>query len=169
MSSSRPITISSLTYLKPNDLAVLLLEPSSASKVAIIDVRDSDHIGGNIKGSTWIPVNQLDYKMPELLRTLKDKEKVIFHCMLSQQRGPSAALAYARAKRAGEEKEGKVTARYGVEDQMEGGLDNTKAKSDNEEKMDQDVCVLEGGFGMWQASYGEDERLTSDYVEDIWV
>jgi hypothetical protein len=30
------------------------------------------------------------------------------------------------------------------------------------------VCVLVGGFNMWQAKYGEDDRLTEDYVKDIW-
>jgi hypothetical protein len=32
------------------------------------------------------------------VRTLKDKEKVVFHCALSQQRGPSAALKHARER-----------------------------------------------------------------------
>lgn len=33
----------------------------------------------------------------------------------------------------------------------------------------QDVLVLEGGFTQWQSRYGEDERLTKDYVKDIWA
>jgi hypothetical protein len=31
------------------------------------------------------------------------------------------------------------------------------------------VYVLEGGFTMWQAKYGEDEKLTEGYVRDIWM
>lgn len=36
--------------------------------------------------------------MPSLLRRLQDKKTVVFHCALSQQRGPSAALRYLREK-----------------------------------------------------------------------
>ena len=156
-SNSNLITLSSLTYVQAPTIAQLLLEPAEKAKIAIIDVRDSDHIGGNISGSQWVPVNELDVKMPELVRTLKDKEKVIFHCMLSQQRGPKAALSYARAKQRAQHKEAKEAA--------EEGKSNVKA----EDKKKQEVCVLEGGFGSWQARFGEDSRLTDDYVSDIWM
>lgn len=79
--------------------------------------------------------------MPELIRTLKDKEKVVFHCALSQQRGPSAALQYARERER----------TYGVE-----------------ESQKQAVYVLDGGFVRWQEKYGKDARLTEAYAEDIW-
>lgn len=148
--ASSPITLSSLTSLQPNTLAPLLLDPTVQPKVAVIDVRDSDHIGGNIKGSIWVPVDQLDARLPELLRTLKDKEKVVFHCMLSQQRGPKAALMYARAKERAE------------------GKNDGSGESGGAEKPAQEVCVLEGGFGSWQAWYGEDPRLTADYKPDLW-
>jgi rhodanese-related sulfurtransferase len=138
------ITISSLTQMSRERLAELILS-TPPPNLAIVDVRDSDHIGGHIKDSTWIPSNTLDFRLPELLRTLKDKDQVIFHCALSQQRGPSAALKYARGR---EELAGKLS----------GGV----------EKKHQEVCVLVGGFSMWQAKYGEDERLTEGYVKDIW-
>lgn len=149
-SGSAPITLSSLTEMQGHVLAPLLLDPVEQPKIAIIDVRDSDHIGGNIKGSTWIPMDQLDARIPELVRTLKHKEKVVFHCMLSQQRGPRAALRYARAKQSHEAKEQKL-------------------EQGEEKKPAQEICVLQGGFGLWQAQYGEDPRLTADYVPDIWL
>ncbi len=83
----------------------------------------------------------LDARMPELLRTLKDVEKVVFHCALSQQRGPSAALRYARERERVQSVEGSKK---------------------------QEVYVLEGGFAKWQEKYGNDERLTEAYVADIW-
>ena len=138
------ISISSLTHMTRETLAEMLLSASSPN-IAIIDVRDSDHVGGHIKGSTWIPNNTLDFRIPELLRTLKDKDKVIFHCALSQQRGPKAALTYARE-------------RAGLAGKLLGDA----------EKKNQEICVLEGGFNMWQAKYGEDDRLTEDYAKDIW-
>ncbi|ETI27458.1 hypothetical protein G647_09648 [Cladophialophora carrionii CBS 160.54] len=166
-SNATSITLSSLNYVPPSAVAQLLLEPAEKAKIAIIDVRDSDHIGGNINGSQWVPLNQLDVKMPELLRTLKDKEKVIFHCMLSQQRGPKAALAYARAKQAAQQKEANeaadAEAAAAAEEAKEHGTGETK------QLLKQEVCVLDGGFGAWQATFGEDPRLTADYQPDIWL
>ncbi|KAJ9635918.1 hypothetical protein H2199_008272 [Coniosporium tulheliwenetii] len=80
------------------DAVVRLQSPSPTSSLAIIDVRDSDHIGGHIRSSTHVPSSSLDFKIPELIRTLRDKETVVFHCALSQQRGPSAALRYGEDK-----------------------------------------------------------------------
>ncbi|OAP59939.1 hypothetical protein AYL99_04941 [Fonsecaea erecta] len=160
-SNANPITLSSLQYVQPTTLSTLLLDPAEKAKIAVIDVRDSDHIGGNIRGSTWVPLHQLDVRMPELLRTLKDKEKVIFHCMLSQQRGPKAALAYARAKQRADAKEAREQAQSKeetAEDEQEKGS----------QKPSQEICVLEGGFGSWQARFGEDPRLTADYQPDLW-
>lgn len=141
------ITLSSLNYISREDLAAKIKSSSDTSSplpsnVAIIDVRDSDHIGGHIRGSTWIPSSQLDYKVPEMIRTLRDKETVVFHCALSQQRGPSAALRYLREKER---------------------LDTGK-----EEGKEQKVVVLRGGFTEWQEKYGEDEVLTEGYQKDIW-
>ena len=138
------ITFSSLTQVPRESLAELLLVSPQPS-LAVIDVRDSDHIGGHIKGSIWMPSSTLDYRMPELIRILMDKEKVIFHCALSQQRGPSAAFRYARERENLKEKDAK----------------NFQGKQ-------QEICVLVGGFTMWQAKYGEDERLTEAYQKDIW-
>lgn len=151
-------------------LSSLLLSTNGPNKLAIIDVRDSgkifsfmwacscwlhthitlslkyicvrsDHVGGHIRSSTWVPTSTLDHRLPELVRTLKDKEKVVFHCALSQQRGPSAALRYARER-----------------ERMLGP----------EESKKQEVFVLDGGFLQWQKKYGKDPRLTEGYVEDIW-
>src|ERR1700733_7742690 len=57
-----------------------------------------DYIGGHIKHSIHVPSATLGHKIPELVRKLKDKETVIFHCALSQMRGPGAALRYLRER-----------------------------------------------------------------------
>lgn len=154
MASFTPITISDLTYIPPTRLASLLKgsssesEPASVSpesvkpSIAVIDVRDSDHIGGHIRSSTWVPSDQLSIRLPELVRTFANKDMVVFHCALSQQRGPSAALKYARERQ------------------------RLLAKESGHQE--QKVCVLEGGFTMWQTRYGEDDSLTEGYVKDIW-
>lgn len=95
--------------------------------------------------------------MPELVRLHGSKgpnHKVVFHCMLSQQRGPSSALKFARALQADRAKKEKT----GDSDGSQGSADVSGPE----------VCVLEGGFGAWQARYGEDERLTEGYVKDLW-
>ena len=106
---------------------------SSPDRLAIIDVRDSDYIGGHIKGCQNVPVYQHDFRMPELVRTLRDKDTVVFHCALSQQRGPSSALRYLREREAKDAK-GEVGVRKDGEDLSAG----------------QKVYVLEGGFVKWQ-------------------
>lgn len=157
------ITISSLKYVKPVDLANSLRQEQTRSKVAVIDVRDNDHVGGHIRGSRWVPVNQLDARMAELLRVNAEKDRVIFHCMLSQQRGPKAALAYARARAYQEEKNAKE-----IEGSNVVGTEEEMTAEGSGKVYGQEICVLEGGFGAWQAYYGRDKDLTEGYVSDIW-
>lgn len=40
---------------------------------------------------------------------------------------------------------------------------------DVDERKEQQVYVLEGGFSAWQRSYGEDARLTEGYRKEIWA
>ncbi|CAG7917595.1 unnamed protein product [Penicillium olsonii] len=132
------ISIATLPRMGRDALAALLSTDEPAN-LAIIDVRDSDHVGGHIRGSTWVPTSILDVRMPELIRTLKDKKMVVFHCALSQQRGPSAALRYARERESA----------FGQDEP-------------------QQVFVLDGGFVEWQQKYGNDAKLTESYAADIW-
>jgi rhodanese-related sulfurtransferase len=118
-------TISSLPFMTRETLASLIR--SKSTSLVVIDVRDSDYIGGHIAGGTNVPVNTHDYRMPELVRTLKDKDVVVFHCALSQQRGPSSALRYLREK-----------------ERLNGVSEDGKGSGQ------QKVYVLEGGFVKWQ-------------------
>jgi Cdc25 family phosphatase len=154
-------TIASLKRLSAKSLSEKILEEVNLTDptFAVIDVRDNgkfdtklyfrpglmcqDYIGGHIKGSQNIPAHTLEAMMPTLVRRLKDKKTVVFHCALSQQRGPSAALKYLR------ERDGLLRSMGG-------------------EAKEQDVYILERGFSGWQEVYGEDERLTEGYVKDLW-
>lgn len=114
-----------------------------------------------------MPSSQLDHKTPELIRTLKDKEVVVFHCALSQQRGPSAALRYLREK---ERLDPTVWVGEGAEG-AEGKVEEGEAKGGeggSEGKRKQKVVVLQGGFTEWQEKYGADEKLTEGWQKDIW-
>lgn len=68
-----------------------------------------------------------------MVRTLKDKDVVVFHCTLSQQRGPSSALRYLRER-------DRLAGKGEVEARQDGGKVEEK----------QEVAVLEGGFVKWQ-------------------
>nr|POE87927.1 cdc25-like phosphatase ych1 [Quercus suber] len=143
-------TFSDLTFMTRDDLASRL--KSKTPGVAIIDVRDSDYVGGHILGCQNVPVHTHDYRMPELVRNLRDEDVVVFHCALSQQRGPSSALRYLREReRLGAK--GEIGSRKDGED-----LDKA-----------QKVYVLDGGFVKWQEKYGEDRDLTEGYAKDIWA
>lgn len=96
-------------------------------------------MGGHIKTSQHVPSSTLDAFLPTLRRKLADKRTVVFHCALSQQRGPSAALRYLRdLEAAGAVPEG------------------------------QKVYVLDRGFVGWAAEFGTDERLTENFRKELW-
>lgn len=162
------ISLASLEYIDRDTLAQKFQASQSLpSNTAIIDVRDSDHIGGHIRGSTWLPSSQLDYKTAELVRTLKDKEVVVFHCALSQQRGPSAALRYLREKERLDPGAG-VVSKGVVKEEGVGGKEEGESEEKNKEGSKQRVYVLRGGFTEWQEKFGEDDKLTEGYQKDIW-
>ncbi|TQV92791.1 hypothetical protein V2A60_009251 [Cordyceps javanica] len=138
-------SIASLKRISAKDLSErMLAERDSAEPTyAIVDVRDDDYIGGHIKGGIHAASAQLEALMPTLLRRLEGKKTVVFHCALSQQRGPSAALRYLRERQAA-------------------------ADSDVPSHGQQEVLVLDRGFEGWQQEYGSDERLTEGYRKDLW-
>lgn len=167
------ITLADLQYIDRETLASKFKTTEALpTDTAVVDVRDSDHIGGHIKGSTWLPSSQLDYKAPELVRTLKDKKVVVFHCALSQQRGPSAALRYLREKQrldpgSAVESKGEVR-EEGVGKSDDGKQEEGDVTGEGAAVQKQRVYVLRGGFTEWQEKYGEDEKLTEGYQKDIW-
>ncbi|KAG7149875.1 CDC25-like phosphatase YCH1 [Verticillium longisporum] len=133
--------------ISAKDLSEILLTQQAAATdptVAVVDVRDDDYLGGHIKGGINMPSATLDVMMPTLVRRMQDKKTVVFHCALSQQRGPSAALKYLRER-----------------DQM-------LRRENPAELANQTVYVLDLGFSGWQQTYGEDERLTEGYSKELW-
>ncbi|KAK0123486.1 hypothetical protein ONS96_010469 [Cadophora gregata f. sp. sojae] len=188
-------SIANLPRLSSTDLSKILLSQASSnvdsstppSNIAIIDVRDDDHIGGHIKHSIHAPSTTLDTKIPELVRKLKDKDTVVFHCALSQQRGPSAALRYIRERdrllglsanlQSGsgvgqvlkKNREEQATGKGEGEGEREGGKDEAwEDVEEDGEKKEQKVYVLDRGFVGWQERFGENPRLTEGYRKEIW-
>lgn len=114
--------------------------PTGPGKLAVVDVRDADYVGGHIKGCWHYPAGNFHETLPELRQRLVDNEinDVVFHCALSQARGPKSALRFLRALDA------------------------------NDPNFLMKVWVLEGGFTSWQRHYGEDTTVTEDYAKDLW-
>ena len=191
-------TVATLKRMSREQLSSLLLSPD-ASKLAVIDVRDDDHVGGHITSSTHVPSSSLDHRIPEIVRTMAGKEIVVFHCALSQQRGPAAALRYTR-ERKDKMKKGNIAKetgppaigiRYGsvqkvstpaskeqeIRGEIEKALDTSEIGVESDsilqapppELKEQEIYVLDQGFVGWQEKYGKDERLTQAYAPDIWT
>ena len=162
--------IATLQRISRERLSSLLLSPDS-SKVAIVDVRDDDHVGGHIRSSIHLPSSTFDHRTTEIVDDLADKDCVIFHCALSQQRGPGAALRYLRerdsrfknqarsiipeevinspVKKEREDKE-LEKADQGEEVKVSGYGDTSSAST---KATVQEVFVLDGGFVKWQEKY----------------
>ncbi|MCJ1358852.1 MAG: hypothetical protein MMC33_008852 [Icmadophila ericetorum] len=143
----------SYSYISREQLSKMIVDRHPS--LAIIDVRDDDHIGGHIHTSTNVPSTTLDYKIPELVRTLKDKQTVVFHCALSQQRGPTAARRYIEAREKMLEKTKapvkKVGSGHAVAGSSTDAANTTPAETkEPQEPPKQQIYVLDGGFEKWQ-------------------
>lgn len=163
-------TTATLRHLSREQLSSILLS-SDSSKVAVVDVRGDDYVGGHIKSSINIPSSSLDDRMPEIIETLGDKDIVVFHCALSQQRGPGAALKYLRERDSKSKKQDTLTdsnnarQEHATGDGAQNDLDGTKELEQANKGKDVDVLtthhpglspkgpevfVLDGGFVKWQ-------------------
>lgn len=152
------MSVAILQRFSREQLSELLLS-EDASKVAVVDVRDDDHVGGHIQGSIHVPSLTLDYRIPEILRTLHDKEVVVFHCALSQQRGPRAAMRYMR------EKEDQIAkGEYEKSSRLPGiGVQSGEIKKIPSTGSEQRVYVLDKGFVGWQEKYELQLHLGFNY------
>lgn len=135
--------LSDIKYISAPTLRLWFDKGLPNGTFAVVDVRDLDYIGGHIKGCIHIPANELEERLPELQKQLVDMgvNDVVFHCALSQVRGPSSTLKFLRANAAGNNDQLKVLRVY----------------------------VLKGGFTRWQQEYGEDKLVTEDYDSQIWL
>lgn len=109
-----------LSFITPSKLISL----RRSAKVAIVDVRDEERIyDAHIAGSLHYASGSFSEKIPDLVESLQGKDTVVFHCALSQVRGPTCAEAF---------------------------LDYL-SKKDGDTGF-KEVMVLERGFNGWEAS-----------------
>ncbi|GEQ71506.1 hypothetical protein JCM33374_g5190 [Metschnikowia sp. JCM 33374] len=140
-------SLSDLRFIAPQTLRSWFSSksPSGNGKFAVVDVRDSDFVGGHIRGCYHYAAGNIYETLPELRRRLLENkiDDVIFHCALSQVRGPKSALVFLRTIQ--------------------------ELPAQEREKFDDlNVWVLSGGFTAWQRQYGTDKEVTEGFQEDIW-
>ncbi|KAL1738997.1 major facilitator superfamily domain-containing protein, partial [Schizophyllum fasciatum] len=66
-------------------------DKTPAKDFLVIDVRDDDYAGGNIKGARNYPSREFLLNVDKLVAETKNVPVMVFHCTLSQVRGPKAA------------------------------------------------------------------------------
>ncbi|SHO77295.1 Similar to S.cerevisiae protein YCH1 (Phosphatase with sequence similarity to Cdc25p) [Malassezia sympodialis ATCC 42132] len=131
-------------YIDADSLASMLKQRSENPRsVVVVDVRDDDYEGGHIAGAIHSPSSTFLDSVNDLLAKVRDYDNVVFHCALSQQRGPKAARIYREVRDA--------TSMYQREaDQV------------------QEVLVLRDGFGFFGPKFKQDPQLVEDWDEESW-
>ncbi|KAI9484462.1 Rhodanese-like domain-containing protein [Zychaea mexicana] len=130
----------SAPFIESEEVVHCVRDPSKVpgKDYLVVDVRDNDFHGGNIPGAINVPANQLVDRGNALIEKYKQVPLVVFHCALSQQRGPKAARIYNEMRH------------------LTG------------EKGDQKVVVMRGGFDGWHARYHKEKDLIANYEPSIW-
>ncbi|KAK0551200.1 Cdc25 phosphatase Ibp1 [Tilletia horrida] len=119
----------------------------SRKELAIVDVRDDDFVGGSIVGAKNVPSSSFEQRVDSLVKDLVDVPKVVFHCHLSQQRGPKAARIYSDAR--------KEAIASGA---LPAGPNQT-----------QQVVVLRDGAAGFVRQYKDNGQLVQDYDAESWA
>ncbi|KAJ6993319.1 dual specificity phosphatase Cdc25 [Populus alba] len=109
-----------ISYITGSQLLSLRRLPN----IAIIDVRDDERsYDGHIAGSLHFASDTFTDRISNLIQEVKGKDTLVFHCALSQVRGPTCARRLAN---------------YLEEVKEDGGIKN--------------IMVLERGFNGWEAA-----------------
>ncbi|CAE6493284.1 unnamed protein product [Rhizoctonia solani] len=132
----------SFRYISPTELSELMKSGKESMKdYAVVDVRDDDFLGGNIVGCVRAPSSKYLTTVDDLVSKTKDVPKLIFHCALSQQRGPKAARIYAETRN----------------NRLNPGETPT-----------QEIYVLRGGFTEFQSLFRDDPVLVEKWRKEVW-
>ncbi|KAG7088198.1 hypothetical protein E1B28_012215 [Marasmius oreades] len=151
ITSKRPFTslhrqtaMTTTKYMSGEALAALIKNPDKVAKkdYLVVDVRDDDYEGGNIKGSLNLPSQDFLMNVDTLVKDTKDVKMVIFHCSLSQVRGPKAARIYRETRQ------------------------NVLGEG---ESSPTDVFILRDGFSQFQVKYKDDPELVENWDENVWA
>ncbi|KAA1072108.1 hypothetical protein PGT21_027955 [Puccinia graminis f. sp. tritici] len=149
---------------------------------AVVDVRDSDFIGGHIPGCHHIPSENFHERCKALIDELKDVKCVIFHCALSRESdsgsskvttGSKSALRDAHDETIAEQRgptAAKLYAHRREDNLVSGSLKSllpfgTEAQARGEA---QEVMIVQGGFKEWAEEFKDDPALVEGYNPALW-
>ncbi|KIY64461.1 Rhodanese-like protein [Cylindrobasidium torrendii FP15055 ss-10] len=132
-----------IRYIEGDDLAAYMKSGKVAGKdYLVVDVRDDDFAGGNIKGAKNVPSSTIYDAVDNLVRDTKDIKRVVFHCALSQVRGPKAARIYAETRQ------------------------NMLQEAEPNQP---EVLILRDGFTQFQVKYKDDADLIEGWDKEVWA
>ncbi|KAJ2685496.1 Cdc25 phosphatase Ibp1, partial [Coemansia spiralis] len=112
----------------------------------IVDVRDEDYHIGHIPGAVNVPAHDIRRRAGELIDEYQAVPLVVFHCALSQQRGPKSARIYSEI----------------VQERL-------KTEQPDASLARQTVQVLRGGFVGWADRFLRSKpELVEDFDQARW-
>ncbi|KAJ3575877.1 hypothetical protein NP233_g819 [Leucocoprinus birnbaumii] len=131
-----------MKYITNTELAEMIKDPKKTpgKDFIVVDVRDEDRAGGHIIGSVNRPSLEFLTSVDELVKDTKDVPLVIFHCALSQMRGPKAARIFEQTR---------------------------SVKYDGQE-ITQEIAILRDGFVGFQDRYKDDPELVEKWDKEVW-
>ncbi|PBK75009.1 Rhodanese-like protein [Armillaria solidipes] len=131
-----------IRYITNDELAAVIKSDKVPHKdYLVVDVRDDDFEGGNIKNAINYPSSTFWNDVDELVKKTKEVPLVVFHCALSQVRGPKAARVYAETR--------------------QNVLEESPLKAD--------VAILKDGFTQFQVKFKDDAELVEKWDKDVWA
>ncbi|PPQ85162.1 hypothetical protein CVT25_004169 [Psilocybe cyanescens] len=129
-----------LRYINGDELADIMKSGKVPKDFVVVDVRDDDYVGGNIKGSMNYPSAEFLSNVDGLVKETKEVPFVIFHCALSQVRGPKAARIYSETR-----------------------------KNILSNDIPHEVAILRDGFSQFQVKYKDDAELVEKWDKNVWA
>ncbi|KAF7348350.1 Rhodanese domain-containing protein [Mycena sanguinolenta] len=130
-----------MKYISGDELAQMMKSDKIANQdYLVVDVRDDDFAGGNIKNAVNLPSRQFNMGVYNLVQKSVDVKVMVFHCALSQMRGPKAARIYEETR------------------------NNLNLGQDKP----QEVYVLTHGFTQFQQKFKDDPELVVDWDKEVW-
>ncbi|PWO01443.1 Rhodanese-like protein [Tilletiopsis washingtonensis] len=150
-------------YISGDALAARLKDAAasgSGARPAIVDVRDADFAGGHIVGARNVPSEEFHERVEGLVQSLAQQPTVVFHCSLSQQRGPAAARAYVAAR--------SLALKQQRVDELPAAQRIGSEQGAQHAVGGQEVCILRNGFSEFGKLHKNDAQLVQDYDEEAW-
>ncbi|KAF5369275.1 hypothetical protein D9758_002615 [Tetrapyrgos nigripes] len=134
----------STKYMTSEELAEIIRSDKVPKKdYLVVDVRDDDYAGGNIVGAVNLPSRDFLMNVDNLVKDTKNVPVMVFHCALSQVRGPKAARIYKETRQ--------------------------NVLSETDDTSSTQVYVLRDGFTVFQTKFKDDPKLVENWDKDVWA